>query len=354
MQGVIDVFTFENSIFYFNHTLYLLENIPCSYWDHAGIWFPQTYGNHSYARVRELNSGRVVANISSSVGFGFLSAFVDYEFDRVWFFGVEADRCVGNGNAKQVWAWQSTDLLHWQRTMVYNFGQLTHNIQVTAVTAPPSPSSAQARANAARRQQALPPHRYAMVLECFNFAINNNADGDLTKGWLLLNGTRAPDAPCGGPALHFNPLDQNFYFLTGGKTVSLVRSADFVSWNTSTVNPFIQPSANDSQVAPFANFSAAAAYKGSPPNAYVGVPEPYPRLPFVPYWRDNMHSWDMNSNDADMCCVQGPMNHSAYFIWGASTQGRPPAAPLDGTDAGTNVVAVTQGKSLNQVLIEAF
>lgn len=78
IQGVVDVQTCENSIFYFNSTVYILENIACDYWDHAGIWDP-SYGNHSYARVRELLTGRIVVNITSSIGFGFLSAFVDYE-----------------------------------------------------------------------------------------------------------------------------------------------------------------------------------------------------------------------------------------------------------------------------------
>lgn len=54
----------------------------------------------------------------------------------------------------------------------------------------------------------LPPHRYAMFLECFTWAINNNADGNLTYGWVLLNGTKAPlGAPCGGPSMRYSPLD---------------------------------------------------------------------------------------------------------------------------------------------------
>ena len=44
----------------------------------------------------------------------------------------------------------------------------------------------------------------------------------------------------------------------------------------------------------------------------------------------------------------------AWLIWGASTQGRPPDAPLDGTDASTNSVAWQQGRTLNALLAAYF
>jgi hypothetical protein len=97
--GSYDVFTNENTIFYWNKLLYVVENIPCQYWEHAGIWDP-SYGNRSYARIRELISGRVVSNISSSAGFGFLSAFPDYDRKTVWLFGVEANRCQGTATTR--------------------------------------------------------------------------------------------------------------------------------------------------------------------------------------------------------------------------------------------------------------
>jgi hypothetical protein len=88
----------------------------------------------------------------------------------------------------------------------------------------------------------LPPHQYAMFMECFYFAINNDPNGNLTQGWALVNGTKAPSgAPCGGPAMTYSPLDDNYYILTGGRTVSLYRSQDFVSWEESNPSPFIFP-----------------------------------------------------------------------------------------------------------------
>ena len=37
-RGSIDVGTFENTIFWWKHTTYLVENINCGYADHAGTW----------------------------------------------------------------------------------------------------------------------------------------------------------------------------------------------------------------------------------------------------------------------------------------------------------------------------
>ena len=43
------------------------------YWGHAEQWQPE-YTNHSYIRIRDLESGDVVSNISTSIGFGFVRA----------------------------------------------------------------------------------------------------------------------------------------------------------------------------------------------------------------------------------------------------------------------------------------
>ncbi len=49
----------------------MLENINCGYLDHFGQWNP-AFAGHSYARVRELATGNVVANISESIDFAFV------------------------------------------------------------------------------------------------------------------------------------------------------------------------------------------------------------------------------------------------------------------------------------------
>ena len=39
-------------------------------WSHAELWFPE-YKGHSYIRIRDLATGAIVSNISTSIGFGF-------------------------------------------------------------------------------------------------------------------------------------------------------------------------------------------------------------------------------------------------------------------------------------------
>eukprot|EP00051_Salpingoeca_urceolata_P016628 m.222144 g.222144 ORF g.222144 m.222144 type:complete len:384 (+) comp18732_c1_seq9:288-1439(+) len=317
---------------------------PLRYWDHAGIW-DASWGNHSYARVRELYSGKVVSNVTTTKGFGFISAFPDYEHDTLWLFGTPADRCLGNGAPTSVQGWSTKDLVNWKTSLVFDYGQKTHNVQVTKVGPMPGMNTF------VPHSPLLPPHKYAMFLECFTWAINNNDDGDLTKGWVLINST-APHAPCGGPSMRYSPADGYYYILTGGHTVSLLRTEDFQTWQESTPSPFISPAATHAQVANLSNFPVAAKHKGSPPNKYVGIPEPDPIVTFNPSWRDNWQAWLENSNDADICCMHGDVKES-WVLWGGSTQGGHPAPPLDGTDAGVNVVA-TANMPLTDLLAKYF
>jgi hypothetical protein len=67
----------------------------------------------------------------------------------------------------------------------------------------------------------------------------------------------------------------------------------------------------------------------------------------------NWTSWSKNSNDGDFCCQHVDVT-DAWVIWGASTQGRRPDPPLDGTDASTNSVAWKQGSTLNALLASYF
>lgn len=271
--------------------MYVLENIPCKYQEHAGIWQPE-YFNHSYARIRELQSGRVVHNISSSIGWGFISAFTDYEHDRVWLFGTHADRCqkgVGGHHLELVRSWWSTgppgaQLTDWDTAPAFACNA-THNVQVTKVgplgsaPAPPMPPGG-----------VLPPHRYMMMLEPFQWAINDNADGNLTHGWRYISSTPPQNVQRGGPSMRYSPADGYYYILTGGHTVSLIRTKDFHSWTESTPSPFISPTPADAQVSPFANFAAeASSVKGSPPRT---DPSTEKHEPFVPVWRDHPLAWD--------------------------------------------------------------
>jgi len=360
--GAIDVGTYESNLVYWHGALLVLENIACSYKGHAGEYWPTVFGNHSYARLRDFATGAVLANITSTLSFAFISAFADYETDTLWLFGTPTDRCnQGNGNATTVQAWWTHDaaLQVWSTANAVDVGHITYNVEVTSIGPRGGSSAAERAAWAARRAArgsappAFPGARYAMFVEAFTWLVNDAPDGDLSRGWRVVQSTPPPRGSGGGPAFTYSDADDFFYILTGGHWVQLFRTRDFVSWQESSPAPFIFPSADDALVSPFAGFAAAAAAKGSPPQRRVGVPENFPFVPFDPVWTANWTAWDRNSNDADFCCQHVDVT-DAWVIWGADTQGGAPAPPLDGSDAGTNSVGRRLGSTLNELLALYF
>ena len=139
--------------------------------------------------------------------------------------------------------------------------------------------------------------------------------------------------------IHFCILVCTYIYILLNLDNYLIGTNDFVNWSRSKYDPFIHPRANDTEIANFQDWPVQSKLRGSPPNAWVGVPEPYDRAPFDPYWSQNWTSWNWNSNDADSCCMHADVNVT-HIIWGASTQGHPPNLPLTGTDAGANVIGV--------------
>lgn len=131
--GAIEVGTYENTLVYWHGQILVLENIACSFHGHAGEYWPEIYGNHSYARLRDFETGVVLANVTSTLTFGFVSAFADYETDTLWLFGTPADRCLGNGHAQSVQSWWTTDptLQSWSTAMAVDLGaKSTYNVEV--------------------------------------------------------------------------------------------------------------------------------------------------------------------------------------------------------------------------------
>ena len=140
------------------------------YWGHAEQWLPE-YRNHSYIRIRDMQSGHVVQNISLSIGFGFGAAFVDYDHGTLWISATANDRvnggtaprpygpphdhsCGGHWECNGVWVFNSSDLLSWTRrqTDVTWNGPNTDIARVYHSPAHPTPPN-------------LPPHRYVMATE---------------------------------------------------------------------------------------------------------------------------------------------------------------------------------------------
>ncbi len=288
-SGTFDVNTGESSLFLWSGAgphrgqLMIFETINAKYPD-------MPYGPRiSYYRLRNLDTGVVVVNISESQHMGFGSAFMDHDHGRVWLFGcnrgassvgVPADRGCGvlnqsapDGRGRPwdgtVWALWSIDLMHWEGPELTDVAWSGPNTATARVRGPTHPS--------------LPQHRYVMVTEGLSVAVNNDPDGNLTRGWITLpqcpqaeqpfpgwnswaytactenfcrnasiicNHTQLPPMPAAQglgacPAVKYLPQDQYYYVIFGGAPfVYLARTKDFASWEQPQ-QPFIQPSAQD-------------------------------------------------------------------------------------------------------------
>jgi len=137
------------------------------YWGHAELWLPE-YTNHSYIRIRDMESGDIVSNISTSIGFGFGAAFVDYDHEMLWIsatandrdssaprpYGPPTDHCNGSHwECNGVWVFNSSDLMTFTRsqTDVKWSGPNTDIGRVYPSLDHPTPPN-------------LPPHRYVMAV----------------------------------------------------------------------------------------------------------------------------------------------------------------------------------------------
>eukprot|EP00040_Diaphanoeca_grandis_P028184 m.162147 g.162147 ORF g.162147 m.162147 type:complete len:355 (+) comp31264_c0_seq6:521-1585(+) len=297
VQGVFAVGTMENSLFLWHDEMYILENIGCGFLDHYGQW-NRKFKGHSYARIRKLVDGSIIMNISETISHAFISSYPDYDNDRLWLFGINDDRCNRSSHGHLIQSFWSTDLLRWDSaTAIHNV--TTYNVEAARVDKPP---------------EGMPPHKYVMILEPFQFMINNNDDGNLTYGWTDVD-HEAPPAPSGGPSMRFS---EGFYYIfTGGHNVFVLRSTNLKNWTKSTRGPLIYPTAADAQIAP-----------------YAGFPQDYIRQKFEPM-HQNWTLWDWNSNDGDVCCMS-PNATESWLVWGASTQGAPPHPPA--TECCTNAI----------------
>ena len=84
--GAFSLSSGESSPFKFKGKLYMMESMGCGEcvenndggkdcgpeWDNA-TEMDRTFLNHSYVRIREIGSGRVVVNVPTSQGYGFFS-----------------------------------------------------------------------------------------------------------------------------------------------------------------------------------------------------------------------------------------------------------------------------------------
>jgi len=303
--GVFDANTYESSLMFWppSDSLIVMESIGCQYYDHAENW-DQQYRDHSYFRIRDLASGDVITNISTSIGFGFGAAFVEKKptgKDTMWVFGVPYDRCKNPvmNSTEGVYAWRSTDLVNWERGRT-DVNWTGTNVDVANVRGP---------------TPGLPSHNFIMVTHLGYFFYFPGSELDFT-GWRALDHTRyntndIPEMealPC--PSIrYFAPY---YYVIGGGLRVVLIRSKDLKNWeeqpDTIRTFPLIERSADDGKIAPYANFVNNAERSNS-----IEMLE-------------HLDQWDKFSNDADMCCdFDDPARNESWLIFGVSSQGQAPA-----------------------------
>ena len=167
--GSVDVGTGESSIFLFNGTRYLLDNIFCGWIDHYGQWDPR-FRNHSYVRIREFASGRLVANVSESIGTSFVSAFVDHDQpggDVLWLSANNDDRCNHGpvGRRRQANFSSQVGVLSLSSRDLKTFA--------VAMAAPGVGTCNTEVARVSSVAQGLPPHKYVMIVEHFARGMEN-------------------------------------------------------------------------------------------------------------------------------------------------------------------------------------
>ena len=374
-RGAFAMETLETSLFFWRGTgarrgMYAMESMGC----HRGAaTVPDGFANHSYFRVRDLHSGEIVANIAASIGFGFGSSFVDYDHETLWIFGTRHDRCANGGLKKAcdtdpnsqeclaqqgVWSWSSSDLVTWTqhktdvvwpdkckvdcdlKTLAGN-STSNFNVDVARVR--------MASGNASPGVQML-PHKYVMVTNTGNLMVNNEADGNLTRGWYTMPvGT----GWFGCPSIQFLPSDGYYYVVQGGKDVTITRSQTLFQADSGECmrggGPFIQPSPADGQVAPFANFSESVASSNVTSVMLANLRQA----------NFSARQWDFDSNDADICCESwggAAEVTSAYINWGISSQGQGAKGDLRGGPTvfqGIGTANVTLDKLLQSYFVSA-
>lgn len=374
--------TLESSMFAWQGKHYMMEGIGCSahggpFWANDSAVLPgatmdPAFFNHSYVRIREVGSGLVVVNIPNSQGFGFPNAHVDYEHNVVWIFATPIDRC-GNPRYNKsdvfVQSWHSKatnlgELSSWSSAVAGGTeGYAVPNVDVGRVIMTDSEF----------KSRGLPPHKAIMIGEAAEFHLNNQQDGDLTKGWLKSKYTVQDHdkVGLGCPSVRFG-TDGYYYVVSGmGPTWNgIARSKDLVSWTygrgTCQMGQHGQPPPKVPGCHPeksggccgALNRPAPGSLTIGPLNAWfaANVPPKF-KLNADPL---NQPIWNGDNNDPDVCCqaADGKEEAISYIVYGVSSQGRsfvnasvrPPGKTLG---MGVNNIGVYNG-TLTQFMSSYF
>jgi len=228
-------------------------------------WVVQAYKNcSSYFRIRDLDSGVVLRNLTESCQHSFGSAFVDTlpnGTEVLWIFGsswwrpeltaprsrfLAGDKAGGvdsstwsGGCSKDatcsLGAFRTTDPeLRIFAAAAIPMNRSTWNVDVTH--GPPAADGSKTYVMAAE-QQPLPGAPSGSSWTSY-FFVNSAKDGDLTTAWTMLPTAThvlgGPGTHGACPTLRYFPGSGYYYVISGGLSVYLDRSKDLSSWEPSS------------------------------------------------------------------------------------------------------------------------
>eukprot|EP01052_Picozoa_sp_SAG31_P021165 SAG31_NODE_1622_length_7722_cov_4.332940_5_plen_536_part_00 len=316
----------ESSALRFKGKMYVMESV-------SGKGTFESQNLRSAFRIRELETGKLVANVENANGHAFFVARVDHARGVVWVYGSARNRGINdegacdskafdkNGNRCYVGAWHSTNMVEWSSTskaLTVPKGTYVANVAVAIVSGSKYDTSA------------LPKHQAVMALEyCDNehcekssrdnrycFAINTGSDGDLGSNWKVLSNKYCSSGMHSCPSLNYD-AEEGYYYMTGGGTRinGPDRSKDLIHWERSPLYPMSRPAIDLNH--PFDGFASnlySQLWKTAPGHSVAKS-----RLA-----EDRMFEWNWGHSDLDLCCnddespsylvyISSPQSHGSTF-----------------------------------------
>jgi len=349
-EGAYSGFSLESTPFFFRSRWYMMES-------QASDHFAPDSAAHSYFAVRDFASGAVVAAPPASSGFSFFSAIVDEARGTLWVFGAALDRfnatqpapCAWGGHLRDnstrcfIQAFSTTDLASWSsaRALEVPAADPDPALVVANVAVALVGGGAPARAG-------VPAHWAFMALETTfagagAFAVNTRADGDLSRGWVLLDRAAfALRGPWQCPFVRFDAAARLYYVVgmaPGGTAPFVSRSRSLAAGDWEIGPPVSQGCAwgwepcADGRVAPGVY---AEQWASGADNSTV--------LPFLP----NMSAWMWSTSDIDAA----DDGESVRYIWSGNAQSAP--ANFSGRSTVVSGLGSVKGKTVVAWLASLF
>jgi hypothetical protein len=309
------------------------------------------YSNHSYFRIRNLETGAVVGNVQGSEKFAYGSAVVDPVTRRAWVFGSYRDLCRKDPNPPAdtnfVRAWWSDDLVTWHTTKE----------PTLRLSSPPLNTDVTPVVNFVSSKGSPLPNGtvdFVMIMDHGRAFYHATGDRNLSAGWQPIN-TSVPMGYGACPSVHYAEEDGFFYMISGGHLIALVRTRDFLTWESGNAH-FIKADADqDTRVSPFMGIQGQV--NGSVPGSDKSASASLRSTLAHPY------CWEYDVNDADFCCggpktSPGAPQDKAFLFYSPSSQGKPARSNCSSVKpkmASTNFNAIaTADVSLAELLQSQF